>query len=234
VGSKSICVGILFKSHKKHSMEDCKCPAATPQSENPDVTVWDVVRTGDEVSFLQFVKNEALESQISEASFVQGKKDRQGNSLLHIAALFGQVDMIHCILDVLASSPDNLLASYVPVDSSNLTPLHFAASEGHLDCVEALVDRTKIPLDAVSKDIDVRLTGIPLYLSGGKTALHFAAEKGNLDIVQFLVEKKGFHPDVQDFDGTTPLALALVNNQIEVARYFDPNTQEVSSLFTFL
>eukprot|EP00475_Leptophrys_vorax_P014782 TRINITY_DN2104_c2_g1_i2.p1 TRINITY_DN2104_c2_g1~~TRINITY_DN2104_c2_g1_i2.p1 ORF type:complete len:498 (-),score=135.38 TRINITY_DN2104_c2_g1_i2:2255-3748(-) len=211
-------------------MEDIKSLSATPEScpneaVSETVNLWELIRLGEREQFLEHLKNESSRLSLSESLHARTKRDRQGNSIMHIATLFGQNEILNAIIDVIG---EEHLPTYTPVDSSGLTPIHFAGSEGHLDCLETLLKRTKIPVDGISKDIDVRLTGIPLYLSGGKTALHFAAEKGHLDVVAFLVGNNWISPTVEDFDGSTALDLALSNNQLDVAQYLDPNAKGLS------
>jgi hypothetical protein len=52
----------------------------------------------------------------------------------------------------------------------------------------------------------------------GMTVLHAAARSGGIEIVSLLL-KKGMMVDVQAADGSTPLLIAIINNQPECAAY---------------
>jgi ankyrin repeat protein len=84
----------------------------------------------------------------------------------------------------------------------NWTPLHEAASHGHLAVVMLLVCRGA-ELDAKSNPNDM-------------TALHFAISKGHTDIVNYLLNHDANPNDVTD-TGDTPLHLAMELDRVDVA-----------------
>lgn len=53
--------------------------------------------------------------------------------------------------------------------------------------------------------------------AGGFTALHFAAFNGDIQLIQFLLSK-GAEVDVENFDGNTPLAMAVKGHQLKAIR----------------
>jgi hypothetical protein len=73
---------------------------------------------------------------------------------------------------------------------SGLTPLHYAAREGHLDCVRLLL-RVGAVVDRPSR-------------AGGATALHRAAFMGHCAVLKALLEA-GADARLQDGDGETAL-----------------------------
>lgn len=82
----------------------------------------------------------------------------------------------------------NLLSKRVDVntfDDANLTPLAYAAAEGHLDIVKLLVD-AGADLNAIRKN--------------GTTPLMNAANRGHAEVVSFLLDK-GADVSVKDNDG---------------------------------
>ena len=78
-------------------------------------------------------------------------------------------------------------------DKSRKTPLHFAASEGHLYVARMLLER----------NADVRVHG-----DGGDTPLHLAASSHHLQIVRNLLQYNA-EVNSRNEDGCTPLLMAL-------------------------
>jgi ankyrin repeat protein len=60
-------------------------------------------------------------------------------------------------------------------DSLNNTPLHYAASGGHLDACKFLIEKRKVNINKTNNE--------------GDTPLHKAAWKGELQVVKYLIEK---------------------------------------------
>ena len=86
-------------------------------------------------------------------------KDRRGDSVLHIAAGYGRLDVLKYLLDEVQSNP-------VPTGFKGSTPLHGAAEAGHLSTVEYLVGNHQInPLDQDAE---------------GASSLHRVCHGGNL------------------------------------------------------
>ncbi len=94
------------------------------------------------------------------------------------------------------------------------TPLLFAAKEGHLDVVEALLAAKADPNQARTDN--------------GVTPLMLAAEKGHLDVVGALLAAKADPNQAATDDGATPLLLAAQGGYLDVvgallAAKADPN-----------
>jgi len=76
--------------------------------------------------------------------------------------------------------------------STGDTPLHFAAWQGHVDCVALLLD----------SGADPNVQG-----DRGWTPLHYACHHEQREVAQLLLGRGAF-PDVEDDDGYTPLQIA--------------------------
>ena len=105
------------------------------------------------------------------------------------------------------------ISYYVQGKNGKLTPLHYAAQEGHVELI---------------KQILVNISGLEaretLY---GRTALHMACENKHFKIVACLIERKA---NINQFDrkGFTPLHLALASFESQ-----DPKTAGRLGLYLF-
>ena len=114
---------------------------------------------------------------------------------LHYATFCGLCDVV----EVLAIGPEDVNSRNF---NNNLTPLHLASREGHLDIVRFLV---KHGATAAAQDLF------------GSTPLHEASEQGHLDLARFLVEY-GANVAAQDHGGCTPLHQASKQGHLDLAR----------------
>ncbi|ALC42338.1 Sans [Drosophila busckii] len=90
-------------------------------------------------------------------------------------------------------------------DDDSMTPVMWAAFEGHLDALRLLCGRGGDP-DKCDQF--------------GNTALHLAAAKGHLQCVDFLI-KFGVNIYALDIDRHNAKDLAAINNRDEILRYLD-------------
>ncbi len=108
-----------------------------------------------------------------------------------------------------------------PVDTS-----YFRAGEDNWNLVESVLKGNSDALILL-----LERGADPNALSeGGMTALMFAAESGDLVLVKMLV-LNGAYLDLSDAEETTPLLIAVLNNQFEVALFLlekgaDPNHRD--------
>ncbi|OAD75351.1 hypothetical protein PHYBLDRAFT_94736, partial [Phycomyces blakesleeanus NRRL 1555(-)] len=108
----------------------------------------------------------------------------QQQKTLHAVASSGNLGMLKQILSVLQ---DPLKAVNDPHPSTGLTPLHFAASRGHLEVVKCLLEDYAVSVDSRDKEGEVR----------GKmnhTPLINAASKGYMSIVEYLLDEAHANP----------------------------------------
>jgi len=96
------------------------------------------------------------------------------------------------------------------------TALMWAATEGHLDVVKALLDAKADPniKAAVTTLTERKHADHP---SGGFTALMYAARNGHQDVAKALVAG-GADPTLTNADGATATIVAIVNDRFDLAK----------------
>jgi hypothetical protein len=114
------------------------------------------------------------------------------NTPLHIAALYGHLDIV-----VFLSLKN---ANFNAVNELNYTPLHYAACWGHTKIVKFLVSKG-VKVDALSNK--------------SRTPLHLSVFGGNTETIEFLLEA-GANLEAQDETNETPLGIAVAQNQFEI------------------
>ncbi|XDG09916.1 hypothetical protein ABKA04_009531 [Annulohypoxylon sp. FPYF3050] len=125
-----------------------------------------------------------------------------GQTLLHLAALKGNVDVARRLLDLDGGAVQYRMPNFQYPGLALQSPLHIAAREGHFAVVQLLV-REGFLIDGRDGD--------------GRTPLSYACEGGHLDNIQFLFSKKRFI-DVNSMDdnGRTPLSYAAAEGHVDV------------------
>jgi len=113
------------------------------------------------------------------------------------------------------------------VDKYDLTPLHWAARQGHLDVARMLVVDGHANVDIADKDghtplywaaggghldmarmlVDDGHANVNIVASFSRTPLHIATQYGKSDVARFLLDK-GAKPDKGDFVNVTPIDFA--------------------------
>ena len=124
--------------------------------------------------------------------------DEYGRTLLHYAALYGDLD-----------GTQRLLAEgAIPgcADDNGWTPLHFAVQEGHVDIAQVLL--------SAGADVDAAD-------SNGNTPLSGAVfnSKGRGDLIRLLREF-GADPLTQNRHGVSPVGLARSIANFDIAQFF--------------
>ena len=115
----------------------------------------------------------------------------QGQAPVHIAALYGHLEIVKFFVTELNCDPNIMITSNVP----GRILLHNAAQGGHLHIVKFLIEVQNCN---------------PLHLDKNKvTPLHLAAGKGHLDVVKYLTLEQHCDPLCTDKDKNTPLHYAV-------------------------
>ncbi|KAM7462833.1 hypothetical protein LguiA_030954 [Lonicera macranthoides] len=105
-------------------------------------------------------------------------------------------------------------------DSSNLTPLHYAARLGHAGRASQILSVDESVAYSTNKDYDKR------------TALHMAASQGHKTVIKELVSRCPSLWDMVDGFDQNVLRIALENNQVEVIEFILENCPVIGSLLT--
>ena len=129
-------------------------------------------------------------------------KDEPGGprvSLLHLAAFWGWEDVVTELVSVHGCSIDC-------EDNYQQIPLHYAASEGHLEVTKYFF-------------IGCNLSTKPLGNFVGETPLHLACQNGQMNMVQYLIKEAHCDPSCVDSDGETPLHHACESDHTNIVQY---------------
>ena len=118
-----------------------------------------------------------------------------GMEAIHFAAQYAPLETLKKFIDI-HQKDLNVNAK----DNSGWTSLMFAARNGNIDAINALVDNTGADVNARDNN--------------GRTPLMYAAKSGNPDSVRTLV-KAGSDIDAQDNYGLTPLMHAAWNRKLD-------------------
>ncbi len=91
-----------------------------------------------------------------------------------------------------------------------------------IDSGRAVLTAASVPKDSVKEQVDTLNGGVEGFIKqvgsmGGLTALHHAVRQGNLDAALALLDGGANINDTSLVDGTTPLLMAIINGQFDVA-----------------
>ena len=136
-------------------------------------------------------------------------KDRDDKTIIHLAALNNQHNVIKVILDLHFTPTDFMVNEN---DFHDNTPLHIACTEGFLDTVKVLIEH-KAQVENKNED--------------EKTPFHLAAENGHAEVVDFILKgNKNVLSDC-DEDGNTALHLAASSKMTNTLERLIDNGSDV-------
>ena len=119
----------------------------------------------------------------------------QGRTALHIAAEYGQLEVVKLLFQAGADKD--------AFDSAGSTALHMAAEFGNLDVVKLLLEA------GCEKDVAEQIEGL--------TALHLAVQNGHSEVVKLLLDASA-DKDMAHTNGATALQEAACNGHSEIVK----------------
>eukprot|EP00928_Gymnodinium_smaydae_P015589 TRINITY_DN15775_c0_g1_i1.p1 TRINITY_DN15775_c0_g1~~TRINITY_DN15775_c0_g1_i1.p1 ORF type:complete len:504 (-),score=100.18 TRINITY_DN15775_c0_g1_i1:41-1342(-) len=130
--------------------------------------------------------------------------DEHRRSALHLAAFFGHTEAVDQLLESGADRAKEAMDGFLP--------LHFAAQQGHLGVLKALIKKVGAKDDhgAVKRHVN------RVVAKGKRSALHLAVAKGHSECARFLA-MKGSSVDLKTSHGETVLDLCkceLLRNEL--------------------
>lgn len=152
------------------------------ESETLNLGIVCALRAGDKESFIKRISNERM--------FNQHLVDIQGNSILHLAAALGHVQIVEYIASKFWKlvNKENLMGESV---------LHVAARAGHLNVVELLIRQRR----------DYNL--ISAKTKNGDNAVHTALKAKHAHVAFYLVDVRHYVSFDVNNDQVSPLYLAV-------------------------
>ena len=148
------------------------------------------------------------------------KKYRESLPEIIQAAADGTLTILQALVEAVGDDVDKRRMLLETRDRNGSTAEHWAAGEGHLDCLQYLVKTRRI-LPELSTDQTNNMRGI--RRRQGKTCMHYAARNGRLHVIQFLIDANKDDVDKPSGDGTTPLHLALYGGHLAAAQLLIQN-----------
>nr|CAD7205019.1 unnamed protein product [Timema douglasi] len=166
---------------------------------------------------------------------VNAPVDNIGSSLLHLAADYGHLNIVKCLVDKGAdiNQPNR----------EGFDPLHVATRSGHLEVVQFLVGLKQNFKESLGEHKILLIasenghTHIVNYLldlidvntvdSEGCTALHAAVRGGQLEVVQLLV-KRNAHINCKDVHGYTALKYCVRDGRLDVLEFLVKNKGDIN------
>ncbi|KAK9274351.1 hypothetical protein L1049_019165 [Liquidambar formosana] len=182
----------------------------------------DAILKGDVPTFLNLIQEDE--------NIVEQTDAKISNSVLHLAARFGHVELAS---EIVRLRPEMVLAENEKLE----TPLHEACREGHMEIVNLLTETDTWVVYRVNRDeesalsvacergrVDVvkHLLNYPwllmLELDGFTCSLHVAASAGHTEIVKEILKARPEFARKKDIHGCTPLHLACSKGHLEITR----------------
>ncbi|RVW18018.1 Protein accellerated cell death 6 [Vitis vinifera] len=153
-----------------------------------------------------------------EACDLGRQRTPKSNTILHIAAQFGQLDCVKRILELTSFS------SLLKINLKGDTPLHLAAREGHLTVVEALIQAAKPP-NEIESGVGVDKTILRMANKEGDTALHEAVRYHHPEVVKLLIKEDPQFTYGPNISGGTPIHMAVERGHVDLVQIIIENTR---------
>jgi ankyrin repeat protein len=163
---------------------------------NAVTPLWLAAQSGGAVMVYMLLDNKA------EADAANG----DGVTPLMIASASGNPDAVQVLVER-GANPNAAEKAY------GQTPLMFAAANNEADVIAVLVEKGADV--AAATKVRTSSTSDPM---GGLTALHYAVRQGNVEAVDALLDR-GADINQISADDTTPLMLATINGQFDLAMH---------------
>ncbi|KAH0982556.1 hypothetical protein GBA52_009733 [Prunus armeniaca] len=195
-----------------------------------DPKLFGAIARNDKQTFINFVQENE--------EFLSQKSGEAKNTVLHVAARFGHVELVSEIIKLL---PDLVSA----VNNREETPLDAACRQGKADVVMLLLEADPwvacmlnsenqtpffIACSYENREVVKLFTDLPWVLDFEEdavlSALHVSVAQGRADIVTTLLNARPRLARKADSNGCLPLHLACENGRLEITRILlqlDPN-----------
>ena len=156
------------------------------------------------------LKDNSLNTPLHYACLGQDINDKVAKFILHLRATGSIEDFKYSppreeFLKVVEYLVGELKCDVNSKNNQDITPLHYAAQEGHLEIVRYLVEKK---------------AEIVCYDTSGNTPLHLAARKNHLDVVKFLTGKVKNYPFKENNLQQTPLHVALQSHSDSISALY--------------
>ncbi|KAF4517990.1 hypothetical protein B566_EDAN008826, partial [Ephemera danica] len=157
-------------------------------------------------------------------------KDKDGNTTLHVACLFGKINVVLYLLSKDCSVTD--------CNNSGFSALHCAAKNNHIEIMRLLLHRDTSLLNMQNKYSQTALhlacmepnsEAVQILLSydcsvnerdvNGKTAFHSAARRHFVNTMELLLEREKSLLNMQTNEGVTPLHLACFDGRTDAVQF---------------
>jgi ankyrin repeat protein len=132
-------------------------------------------------------------------AFDKDHRNHNGESLFHLAAYNGDVDVMRFLVD------EGQVADVRAMAMDKVTPLHRAAEFNHVNAVRYLVEQ--------GADIEA------IDTSDGDSSLHYAVREGAMDVVHYLIAQGALTDQRNVRTGQTPLLYAASLGKFEAMQF---------------
>lgn len=148
--------------------------------------LFEAIARNDTQTFIDLVQNNR--------GYLLQKTEETNNSVLHLAARFGHVELVAYIIKRL---PDLVYVGHVNVKGE--TPLHEACRQGNANVVKLLIEAN--PYVACSLNHEMQ------------TAFFIAYSYGNVDVVKYMANQPGVL-DFEQHEDFNPLHLSIAEGYV--------------------